>query len=98
MSTCDTPPSLTNGKPTSVSNTTAEFQCSSGFKMSGSPVVSCDSTSGWGPLPSCAVIETKNTFYASFAPEWLLILLGVLFSLLTLACIAGLVWYCCCKP
>ena len=50
---CSEPPPLEHGNVQRTNATTAEYQCSEGFTISGDDLVACDSSFHWQKPPDC---------------------------------------------
>ncbi|KAK7102544.1 uncharacterized protein [Littorina saxatilis] len=86
-------PTVLNGKMYFNSSTTVEFECLSGFAMSGNKVITCSgSVATWTDAPTCSAITDDDEVF----PEWWLVVAAIVLVLLVLACCLCILCYFCC--
>ncbi|XP_076469058.1 uncharacterized protein LOC143299641 [Babylonia areolata] len=95
MSCPGTYPSVLNGKIDTTDPAWVEYECLTGFYMTGSKRIKC--TAGvWEAPPNCSVIRQHGD--ADVFPDWWFYILAILLALLVLACFLCLIFYfCCCR-
>ncbi|KAL8580165.1 hypothetical protein ACOMHN_043050 [Nucella lapillus] len=88
-------PTVLNGKSSSSNNTTVEFECSSGFFMSGNKRISCFA-GVWEATPICTVIRQYDEVSADVFPDWWFYVLAAILGLMVLACFLCIILRFCC--
>ncbi|XP_041347164.1 uncharacterized protein LOC121367032 isoform X1 [Gigantopelta aegis] len=97
ISPCGDPPSVLNGQVYKQTSGSTEYECLSGFAMSGNKVITCTTgaTTSWDSnIPICSIIDQTTKIYVN--DSWWVYLVAASLGALFILAFVWLVWCMCC--